>query len=780
MAQAGFTPIQLYFSTTAAAVPTSGNLASGELAINIVDEKLYFKNSAGTVKLLASNATSAPVLSFQTSLSGLTPSTATTGVVTLAGVLGTSSGGTNLTSFTANGVVYASSSSALATGSALVFDGTNFGVGTASPSAKVDFVTNSNSGTAVQLSLRNTSNGTNVSAGIAFGFNTVSADPDVLATIYGLVTDRTTRNGALTFSTAASGTNTERMRITSAGDLLLGTTASGYGKLTVLNPTGVSAFFSNSTYLDQYLKFTEGTGYTIEANYGLTFNVNTLNAAYPMKFSMGGTERARIDSSGNFMVGTTTIGAGNRMKVVGNNVVFTPNTDAYNTHTFSTGVADVGSYAIANVATTTVFLNAGGSSYFTGGNLGVGATSPFSQGSDPRSIEISGTNYGQLYVTATASLARGGFLASSGDSVYLTSITNHPLRFGTNDTERARIDTSGNLLVGTTTSSGAKQTIYGSSEGQTIYQNSSTGTGAGNGFYVGISGLNALVYNYEAGNLIFATNATERARIDSSGNFMIGTTSPATQLTVYAGSGTVGLTIQSGSSYGYYLNNGTFISIASNVGTTGLKFKVAVSAPDDSAIIDSSGNLTVPAKIFTSQINGDGTNDFAFLSNNASKGIIFYTGVGGVSAVERARIDSSGNLLVGATAVGNGGKLYVNGSISLGTSTTGTQSSMAKDTTQLTSSVSTSATTIYTDISSGMSSASAGYFIIYGHNNSGAGFMDVVVASSNRSAVVVSSSTVEGSPPARTYSVSSFALQLAMASGTFNVNLKATVLGFPF
>jgi hypothetical protein len=210
MAQAGFTPISLYFSTTAAAVPTSGNLVAGELALNTVDEKLYFKNSAGTVKLLASNATSAPVLSFQTSLGGLTPSTATAGVVTLAGTLNTSSGGTglttftagdvpyyaagtllsklaigtagqiltstgtapqwstlsgvavttfsagttgftpssatsgavtlagtlgtanggtNLTSFTSGGVVYASSSSALATGSALVFDGTNLGVG---------------------------------------------------------------------------------------------------------------------------------------------------------------------------------------------------------------------------------------------------------------------------------------------------------------------------------------------------------------------------------------------------------------------------------------------------------------------------------------------------------------------------------------------------------------------------------------------------------------------------------------------------------------------------
>jgi hypothetical protein len=56
MSQAGFTPIQLYRTATASAAPTAGNLADGELAINTLDEKLYFKNSAGTVKLLASNA----------------------------------------------------------------------------------------------------------------------------------------------------------------------------------------------------------------------------------------------------------------------------------------------------------------------------------------------------------------------------------------------------------------------------------------------------------------------------------------------------------------------------------------------------------------------------------------------------------------------------------------------------------------------------------------------------------------------------------------------------
>ena len=53
MAQAGFTPIQVYYSTTATNVPLAANLTSGELALNIADMKLYAKNSSGVVTLLA-------------------------------------------------------------------------------------------------------------------------------------------------------------------------------------------------------------------------------------------------------------------------------------------------------------------------------------------------------------------------------------------------------------------------------------------------------------------------------------------------------------------------------------------------------------------------------------------------------------------------------------------------------------------------------------------------------------------------------------------------------
>lgn len=57
MAQSGYTPIQLYYSTTASNAPSAGNLSNGELALNIAstDMSVYLKNSSGNVKKLFSN-----------------------------------------------------------------------------------------------------------------------------------------------------------------------------------------------------------------------------------------------------------------------------------------------------------------------------------------------------------------------------------------------------------------------------------------------------------------------------------------------------------------------------------------------------------------------------------------------------------------------------------------------------------------------------------------------------------------------------------------------------
>jgi hypothetical protein len=107
MAQAGFTPIQLYRSATAAAAPSSGNLADGELAINTTDGKLFYKDNGGVVQVIAQTSSVTNVSSISFGSTGLSPSTATTGAVTVAGTLAVGNGGTGLATTTAYGLIAA-------------------------------------------------------------------------------------------------------------------------------------------------------------------------------------------------------------------------------------------------------------------------------------------------------------------------------------------------------------------------------------------------------------------------------------------------------------------------------------------------------------------------------------------------------------------------------------------------------------------------------------------------------------------------------------------------
>lgn len=85
----------------------------------------------------------------------------------------------------------------------------------------------------------------------------------------------------------------------------------------------------------------------------------------------------------------------------------------------------------------------------TGGNVGVGTSSPTNL-AGYRSVTISSTTGGWLEVTNGT--VRGALQNGSGD-VTLETRSAHPLIFGINGAEKARIDSSGNLLVGTTSAS---------------------------------------------------------------------------------------------------------------------------------------------------------------------------------------------------------------------------------------------------------------------------------------------------------------------------------------
>ena len=115
MAASGSTPLSLYYSPTASNVPLAANLVAGELALNTADGKLFYKDSAGNVQVIASKAGSVNVSSFSGGTTGLTPNTATTGAVILAGTLAVANGGTGVTTSTGTGSTVLSTSPTLVT-----------------------------------------------------------------------------------------------------------------------------------------------------------------------------------------------------------------------------------------------------------------------------------------------------------------------------------------------------------------------------------------------------------------------------------------------------------------------------------------------------------------------------------------------------------------------------------------------------------------------------------------------------------------------------------------
>jgi hypothetical protein len=106
MSQSGYTPIQLYRSSTASAAPTAGNLADGELAINTADGKLFYKDSSANVQVLAVKMPSSilPVSNGGTGLSSATAYSVLAGGTTSTGALQSVSGtGTSGQVLTSNG-----------------------------------------------------------------------------------------------------------------------------------------------------------------------------------------------------------------------------------------------------------------------------------------------------------------------------------------------------------------------------------------------------------------------------------------------------------------------------------------------------------------------------------------------------------------------------------------------------------------------------------------------------------------------------------------------------
>jgi hypothetical protein len=227
-----------------------------------------------------------------TNATGLPLTTGTTGT------LATTKGGTGLTSFTSGGVVYASSTSALATGSALTFDGTTFGVNAGasigSSTAKTKFYSDS------------TYNG--IFNGASLGLNEAIYMGGGSQFFYtgGVETFRTTSTSLYTASgiNAGFGISAPVAPVTANRGNVSGAGQWASSAIAIANPTNTGSYSQISfgytvgtTNASAYMGFVstnQGTN-----GYGdLVFGTRAVNT------DTQPTERLRLDSAGNFGIGT--------------------------------------------------------------------------------------------------------------------------------------------------------------------------------------------------------------------------------------------------------------------------------------------------------------------------------------------------------------------------------------------------------------------------------------------------------------------------------------------
>jgi hypothetical protein len=236
MAQTGFTPIQLYFSSTTTNVPLAANLANGELAINITDGKLFYKDNASAVQVIGWK---------------VVPATA---------------GGTGQTSYAVGDLLYANTTTTLAkladvaTGNALI----SGGVGVAPAWGKIGLTTH------VSGVLPVANGGTNASTASITSFNNITG-----YTASG-ATGTTSTN--LVFSTSPSITTPTLVgdATLSTGNLVVGTSGKGidFSATPGTGTTELFADYEEGTWTPEFIS--TGATFAYAEQYGSYVKVGSL------------------------------------------------------------------------------------------------------------------------------------------------------------------------------------------------------------------------------------------------------------------------------------------------------------------------------------------------------------------------------------------------------------------------------------------------------------------------------------------------------------------------